>query len=87
MRKEIAAMTQEDKVFNYMKDNGSITQLQALYDIGVMRLASRISDMKKAGIGIEKKMVPVKCRDGSTAYVAQHSLQKKESEDPGNETA
>lgn len=65
-------MTQEDKVFNYIKQHGSITQLQALMDIGVMRLASRVCDMKKAGLDISKRMIQVTARDGSKCYVAQY---------------
>lgn len=44
--------TQCDKVLEYMKTFGSITQLQALSDIGCMRLASRISDLRYQGHSI-----------------------------------
>ena len=38
------------RVYDYMKDNGSINQWEALRDISVMRLASRISDLHTYGI-------------------------------------
>ena len=42
-------MTQTERVHQYMRDFGSITQLEAMADLGVMRLASRINDMKRQG--------------------------------------
>lgn len=45
-------MTQNDMVLQYMKDNGSISPLEALAELGCMRLASRISDLRTKGIKI-----------------------------------
>jgi hypothetical protein len=45
-----------ERILKYMQDFGSITQFEALKDLGVMRLASRISEMKLSGYAIEKKM-------------------------------
>ena len=42
-------MTQNQRVIAYLEQFGSITQLEALRDLGIMRLASRISDLKKQG--------------------------------------
>ena len=66
--------TQADRVLQYMEQFGSITQLEALQDLGCMRLASRISDLKKRGIPIKREMVGVKNRFGETCYVSQYSL-------------
>ena len=68
-------MTQNEKVLDFIKKNGSITQRQA-FDLGIMRLASRISELKKAGFDIVSKSIKVKCRDGENAYVAQYSFRK-----------
>ena len=46
-------MTQTERVHQYMRDFGSITQLDAIRDLGVMRLASRINDMKRQGAATE----------------------------------
>ena len=40
-------VTQAERVFDYMVEFDGITQLEALRDLGVMRLASRISDLRK----------------------------------------
>lgn len=37
---------QERRIFQYCKDNGSITAWQAMKELGIMRLASRICDMR-----------------------------------------
>ena len=67
--------TQTDRVLDYIKQFGSITQYEALQDLGVMRLASRISDLKRAGVPIKREMVGVKNRFGETCYISQYSLE------------
>jgi hypothetical protein len=66
--------TQNDRILNYMKQFGGITQMEAIVDLGVMRLASRISDMKKDGIHIVSHTVPVQNRFGETCHVKRYSL-------------
>lgn len=68
-------MTQSEKIINYMKTHGSITARQA-YHMGIMRLASRISDLKREGHKITSETVKVKNRDGSSSYVSKYSLLK-----------
>lgn len=67
-------MTQTEEVYNYLRKNGSITQLEALRELGIMRLASRISEMNKAGISVKREMVEVRARNGRKAHVAKYSL-------------
>lgn len=42
-----AKITQCDKILRYIRDFGSITQLDALREFGCMRLASRVSDINR----------------------------------------
>lgn len=37
---------QEERIYRYCKDNGSITGWEAMKELGIMRLASRIHDMR-----------------------------------------
>lgn len=67
-------ITQNDKVLMYLQQFGSINPLQALSDLGIMRLASRISDLKSMGYGIEKRMVTGKNRYGESVSYAEYSL-------------
>ena len=68
--------TQCDKVLEYMKTFGSITQLQALSDIGCMRLASRISDLRQQGYAIGRRMKTSKNRYGEDVYFAEYYLEE-----------
>lgn len=70
-------MTQCERVLDFIEEHGSITARQA-YKLGIMRLASRISDLKRAGYKIKSDTVKVKCRDGSISYVSRYSMNKKE---------
>lgn len=65
---------QADRIIRYMQRYGSITQLQALRDLGCLRLASRISELKKNGYDINKRMIKVKDREGNACSVAEYSL-------------
>lgn len=63
-------MTQTERILQYMSDFGSITQLDAIRDLGVMRLASRICDIEKQGIHVNRHMETSKNRYGEkTSYM------------------
>lgn len=64
--------TQCDKVLWYMIRFGSITQLEALADLGCMRLASRISDLRKKGYPIGRRMKTSKNRYGDDVHFAEY---------------
>ena len=66
--------TQAERVLKYIEDFGSITQIQALNDLGVMRLASRISDLKKMGYPIKSETVAVRNRYQEDCYIKKYSL-------------
>lgn len=66
--------TQVERVLSYMRDFGGITQLEALRDIGCMRLASRISDLKKQGYPIKGETITVKNRYEEDCYIKRYSL-------------
>jgi len=67
-------MTQCDRILQHMKDFGSITALEAMREYGIMRLASRINDLKKAGIEVKREMVTAKNRYGESVAFARYSL-------------
>ena len=71
---EYRKATQTVRVFKYMQQFGSINPMQALGDLGVMRLASRISDLKKQGVPIERKMVTKENRWGEPVTFAEYRL-------------
>lgn len=69
-------MTQCEKILQYMTENGCITPFEALREFGCMRLASRISDLRKAGCSIHKEMATAKNKNGETVRFAVYKLVK-----------
>lgn len=66
--------TQNERILDYIDRFGSITQLDALRDLGVMRLASRVSDLKSLGYPITSTVETVKNRFGENCYIKRYSL-------------
>jgi len=65
---------QTERVLDYMRRHGSITTLDAILDLGVLRLASRISELKKDGYTIKRDWVKVKNRFGEECSILRYSL-------------
>lgn len=70
-------MTQLSRVKRFLKDFGSITQFEAFQFLGIMRLASRISELRSAGEEIESEMVQVENRFGDKCWVKKYSYKKQ----------
>ena len=70
--------TQNQRVLAYIIMFGSINQIDALRDLGVMRLASRISDIRKQGYSIVSTVETVKNRFGETCHVKRYALDPNE---------
>ena len=71
-------MKQNERILRHLQDHGSISALEALEEYGIMRLASRISDLKKSGIPIRREMVSGKNRYGEATSYARYSLDQTE---------
>ncbi len=70
----MSKVTQSQRVLDYIEEFGSITQLEALRDLGVMRLASRISDLRRQGVRIESTVETVKNRFDEKTYIKRYRL-------------
>ena len=68
--------TQEQRIMQYLSDFGSITALEALRDLGVMRLASRVCDLRKKGVDIKKKTEHAINRYGERCVVVRYYIDK-----------
>ena len=68
--------TQNERIIDYLKNNGQISQLSALNELGIMRLASRISDLKRLGYPIESKMQTVKNRFEEDCHIKVYFLKE-----------
>ena len=68
------AITQCDRILRHLKDYGSITSLEAVNEYGIMRLASRINDLRAQGISIISETKTGKNRYGETTHFAVYRL-------------
>ena len=67
-------MTQRDAILEYIKEFGSITPMQAFSDLGITKLATRISEMRKDGLKFKIEMVSTKNRYGKSVNYAKYSF-------------
>lgn len=49
-------MTQYEAILQYLDDFGSITPMEAFSDLGITKLATRISEMSRMGYAFNKTM-------------------------------
>ena len=70
-------ITQCDRILRHMKDYGSITSLEAVNEYGIMRLASRINDLKAQGIAIVSEVKTGKNRYGEDTHFAVYKLKEE----------
>ena len=68
--------TQCERIRQYIKDFGSITTLEAITDIGVLRLGARISEMRKRGENIRGEREYVKNRYGKKVPIVRYFLEE-----------
>lgn len=71
-------ITQCERILRHLKDYGSITSLEAVNEYGIMRLASRINDLRAQGIAIVSEVVAGKNRYGETTHYSVYRLAEKE---------
>ena len=67
-------MNQCKRILEYIQRYGSISDREAVIDLGIGRLASRICDLRKEGYDIISERVKGKNRFGETNYYARYKL-------------
>jgi len=69
--------TQVKRIDAYCRaNNNQITAKEAYLKLGIMRLASRVSDMNRMGYWIDSKLITVENADGSKSRVALYTILK-----------
>lgn len=66
--------TQCDRILRHLRDYGSITSLEAITEYGILRLASRITDLKKRGYKITSETKKSKNRYGESVHFSVYRL-------------
>ena len=67
-------MSQNEMVLDYLKENGSITQAEAIECFGCYRLPSRIWDLKQTGHKFRRTMETGLNRFGEKVTYARYAL-------------
>lgn len=71
-------LTQKEKVIRHLEAFGTITPMEAIQDYGIMRLASRISELRRAGYIIFTDMVYGLNRFQEKTRYAEYRLEKED---------
>lgn len=71
-------MTQGERIVKYMQDFGSITPMEAFTDLGITKLATRVSELRREGVRINKEPVNRQNRYGEHVRYMQYSLEKEQ---------
>ena len=67
-------MTQSQRILRHLEDYGSITQMDAIRDYGIMRLASRVNDLRREGHPIVTEVVEGRNRYGEKTRWARYRM-------------
>ena len=71
-------ITQCDRILRHLMDHGSITSMEAMNEYGIMRLASRINNLRSQGIAIASKVATGKNRYSEPIHYTVYRLAEKE---------
>ena len=69
-------LTQKEKVLRHLQEVGALTPVQAFFDYSIMRLATRIFELKEDGYNIETIMLKSENKFGEPVRYAQYKLIK-----------
>ena len=67
-------INQQMKIIEYMKNNNGITSLEAVENLRILRLASRIHELVKLGYDIDKETVYNHKEDGTVVRYTRYTL-------------
>lgn len=70
-------MTQAEAIRQYIDEKGSISPMEAFYDLGITKLATRISEMKRKGENFKTTYVKHETKYGRTVVYARYSKEDK----------
>ena len=71
-------LTQKKQVLDWLQDGNSITPLEAFNDYAIMRLTSRICELKNEGYIIKSELVSSKNRFDEKVSFSKYTLNGKE---------
>ena len=70
-------LSQKEKVLSHLREIGSITPLEAFNDYAIMRLTSRICELKDEGHDIKSELISSKNRFKEKVTFSKYTLNEK----------
>lgn len=70
--------TQRERIIDYINKFGSISPIEAFQDLGITKLATRVSEMRQDGIQFRIVLEKGKNRFGETTHYARYFLKEVE---------
>tara|TARA_R110000772_G_C13097575_1_gene419314 strand:+ start:317 stop:535 length:219 start_codon:yes stop_codon:yes gene_type:complete len=67
-------LTQKERIIRHLKDKGTITSLEAMQEYGIMRLTSRVCELKDQGYLIRSEFVSSTNRYNEAVSFSKYSL-------------
>lgn len=67
-------MKQSERIVKYIERYGSITPMEAFADLGITKLATRVSEMRKDGWEFDQELVKTKNRFGENVHYMKYSF-------------
>jgi hypothetical protein len=68
---------QQKQIADYIDKHGSITQMEATYELDITKLSTRVSEMIRAGFEIKKETIRTKNKFGKPIWFTQYSWKEK----------
>ena len=65
-------MNQHERIIKYINDFGSISPYEAFSDLGITKLATRISEMRRDGLEFDQHMEYSKNRYGEKTHYMRY---------------
>ena len=72
--KKLILDTTQQRVYDFIKEHGSITTQQANKELGETRLSARIFELKEKGVKIQDEWLWVKNRYGEKRHVKKYFI-------------
>ena len=70
--------TQKEAVRRYVRQNGSITTMEAFFELGITRLSARIWELANDGYIVKRERIAYQLPSGNIAYIMKYSgIRKK----------
>lgn len=74
-------MNQREQIYDYMTTFGSITPMEAFADLGITKLATRVSEMREEGVSIIGEWESHNNRYGKKVRYMRYSLKAGDGDD------